>query len=92
MKIDIEGMEYSALLGLGGSISYIKVIQFEFGGTCIDTRIFFQDFWYFLTKNKFKIFRITPFGLYEINSYRESDEFFSFTNFLAVNQNISVNK
>ena len=44
IKIDVEGHELEVLKGLGGCINELKVIQFEFGGTDIDSRVFFRDF------------------------------------------------
>jgi FkbM family methyltransferase len=82
-KLDIEGHELAALDGLGKAINHIDLIQFEFGGCNIDTRTYFQDFWYFFTKNSFDVYRIGPLGLRKIQSYRERDEFFSTTNFYA---------
>jgi len=82
-KIDIEGHELDALNGFGEALKHIDVIQFEFGGCNIDTRTFFQDFWYFFTERGFDIYRITPFGAVKINRYRELDEFFTTTNYLA---------
>ena len=82
-KIDIEGHELDALTGFGEAIKHISVIQFEFGGCNIDTRTFFQDFWYFFQENGFDLFRISPIGLIPIPRYRELDEFFSTTNYLA---------
>ncbi len=85
VKLDIEGHELDALNGFGDALKSIKVIQFEFGGCNIDTRTYMQDFWYFFTKNNFELYRITPFGKIKISKYRESDEIFSTTNFLARN-------
>lgn len=82
-KIDIEGHELEALAGFGEAIKHISVIQFEFGGCNIDTRNFFQDFWYFFQENGFDLHRISPIGLIPIPSYRAIDEFFSTTNYLA---------
>jgi len=82
-KIDIEGHELDALAGFGEAIKHISVIQFEFGGCNIDTRTFFQDFWYFFQENGFDLYRITPIGLIHIPRYRELDEFFITTNYLA---------
>jgi len=82
-KIDIEGHELDALNGFGEAIKHISVIQFEFGGCNIDTRTFFQDFWYFFQENGFDLYRISPIGLIQIPRYRELDEFFSTTNYLA---------
>ena len=86
VKIDVEGHELNVLKGFGQALDSVKVIQFEFGGCNIDTKTYFQDFWYFFSKKNFKLFRITPLGTQCINSYNEIDEFFSTTNFLAVNQ------
>ena len=86
-KIDVEGHEMDVLHGIGNKISNIKLIQFEFGGCNIDTRYFFQDFWYFFNEHNFKIFRITPLGLVELKKYKEIYENFITTNFLCLNKN-----
>lgn len=88
VKIDVEGNELKVLEGFGEAIFQVGVIQFEFGGTCIDTRTFFQDIWYFFIEKGFDIYRITPFGTQKITCYKESDEKFIYTNFIAVNKNI----
>ena len=86
LKMDIEGYELFALEGLGSAIKHIKTIQIEFGGANIDTRTFFQDFWYFFVQHDYDLFRITPFGVQKIHKYREQDEFFSTTNFIAISR------
>jgi len=87
-KMDVEGHELDVLKGFGKAIYQTKLIQFEFGGCNIDTRTYFQDFWYFFKEHSFKIYRITPFGLEHIQFYRESHETFLTTNYLCVNQNL----
>jgi FkbM family methyltransferase len=82
-KLDIEGHELDALIGFGTAINYIDLIQFEFGGCNIDTRSFFQDFWYFFKEKGFDLFRISPLGVIPFINYKESDEYFSTTNYLA---------
>lgn len=89
VKIDIEGHELEALSGMGEALDFTEVIQFEFGGCNIDTRTFFQDFWYFFTPRGFRLYRITPFGPVLIDRYSEIDETFTTTNFLARNTKIS---
>lgn len=86
VKIDVEGHELAVLNGFGAAIAAARVVQFEFGGTQIDTRNFFQDFWYFFEKKDFAIFRITPVGLAQIQRYDETCEYFSTSNYLAVNR------
>jgi FkbM family methyltransferase len=83
LKLDIEGHELAALNGLGSAINHIELIQFEFGGCNIDTRTYFQDFWYFFMEHSFEIFRIGPLGLWKIERYSERDEYFSTTNYFA---------
>lgn len=82
-KIDVEGHELDVLKGFGAALAKTQVFQFEFGGCNIDTRTYFRDFWYFFKENGFDIFRIGPISTHLIEKYRESDEFFSTTNFLA---------
>jgi FkbM family methyltransferase len=88
LKLDIEGNELLALEGCGDLINKIKVIQFEFGGCNIDSRTYFQDFWYFFAERNFTINRVTPYGLVNISEYSEIEEHFRTTVFLASNNNI----
>ena len=84
LKIDVEGNELKVLQGAktminNGNIDYI---QFEFGGTAIDAHIYFQDF-YYLLKDKYRIYRILNNGLRHIDKYSELNEIFVTTNFFA---------
>lgn len=84
LKLDIEGNELKALEGAKKMLEKkaIKFIQFEFGGCNIDSRTFFQDFYYVL-KDNYRIYRIVKDGLREIKDYKEYYELFITTNFLA---------
>jgi FkbM family methyltransferase len=86
VKIDIEGHELTALNGFGSALDVTKVLQFEFGGCNIDTRTYFQDFWYLFKQQNFDIYRITPLGAEKITRYKESDEYFATTNYIAANR------
>ena len=86
VKIDVEGHELSVLEGIGEFIKKIKLIQFEFGGSNIDTRTYFKDFWNYFNKYDFTIYRITPQGLLYISKYWEMDEIFLVTNYIAINK------
>ena len=88
VKIDVEGHELDVLEGFGDLIQRVRLIQFEFGGCNIDTRTFFQDFWYYFTLKKFLIFRISPRGPLLIKNYSEKDELFLTTNYIALNTKI----
>jgi FkbM family methyltransferase len=89
LKLDIEGHEMSALRGCGDTLRNIRVIQFEFGGTCIDTRIFFKDFWDLLSVAGFDLYRLAPAGLIRISGYSESCENYFYQNYFAVNRNFN---
>jgi FkbM family methyltransferase len=85
IKIDVEGHELDVLVGAGEMLKHIKLVQFEFGGANIDTRTYFQDFWYFFKEQNFELFRIAPSGVIKVERYTEEDEYFKTTNFLAKN-------
>jgi FkbM family methyltransferase len=91
VKIDIEGHELQALHSFGSAINFTKIIQFEFGGTHIDSRNYFRDFWNFFKINNFSLFRITPHGCIKINEYSERDECFLSMNYIATNNNFINN-
>ncbi|WP_373515209.1 FkbM family methyltransferase [Persicitalea sp.] len=84
LKLDIEGHELMALKGAHQMIADKKIdlIQFEFGGCNIDSRTYFQDFFYLL-KDKYRIYRILKDGLVEISQYKETNEVFITINYLA---------
>ena len=89
LKLDIEGHELSALRGAKQMIegNNIDFIQFEFGGCNIDSRTYFQDFFYLL-KDRYRIYRILTNGLAEIPNYNETNEIFITINYLAINKNL----
>lgn len=87
LKIDIEGHELDVLAGAIRMFvsKSIDIVTFEFGGCNIDTRTYFQDFWYFFSEANFSLFRITPSGYtHPLKAYREIYEQFRTTNFMAV--------
>ena len=87
LKVDVEGHEMEVLRG--GEVIFssnaIEMVLFEFGGCNIDTRTFLQDFFYFFREQHMNLYRITPSGyLYPLESYKEMQEQFITTNFLAM--------
>ena len=67
IKIDVEGNELDVLKGASDFLKDVKVIQFEFGGSNIDSRTFFQDYWYFFKEKDFDLLRLAGSKLIEIN-------------------------
>tara|TARA_B110000503_G_C7067915_1_gene379610 strand:- start:173 stop:934 length:762 start_codon:yes stop_codon:yes gene_type:complete len=88
VKIDVEGNEMKVLKGMGKVITKIRVIQIEFGGTWIDSRFFYKDLFYFLKSKNFSLYRMAPGNLIKIDTYDETDEYFTYTNFVATNNSI----
>lgn len=86
LKIDVEGFELEVLRGSLGMISNacVNIIQFEFTQLNTTTRIYFKDFWELLNSN-FKIYRLLPNDLLEIEKYDPTiNEIFGYQNFVAI--------
>ena len=83
LKIDTEGHELAVLQGATRMIEQgrIAFIQFEFGGANLDSRTYLRDFVDLLTP-RYRISRMLSNG-FEPLAYRESEEVFVTTNFLA---------
>ena len=84
LKLDVEGAEYRVLSGAKELLQSgkIRFLQFEFGGADIDARLYFRDFFYLL-EPRYHIYRILKDGLRPVTHYREQDEIFITTNYLA---------
>jgi FkbM family methyltransferase len=84
LKLDVEGHELSVLKGAERMLAEGRIasIQWEFGGCNIDSRTFFRDFFYLL-KDRYRIYRVVKDGIYPIDSYWESLEIFETTNYFA---------
>jgi FkbM family methyltransferase len=87
LKLDVEGHELDVLRGGECMLNQrrIRMVSFEFGGCHLDSRTFFQDFFYFFKEHHMDgIFRITPSGfLMPIKKYKENYEQFRPTNFVV---------
>jgi hypothetical protein len=75
----------NVLKGIGKLIYNFKIIQIEFGGTWIDSRFFYRDLYEFFKYKNFFLYRMSPNKLIKIDEYNEKDEYFTFTNFIAIN-------
>ncbi len=88
LKLDVEGHELDVLEGARRMLSErrIRLVSFEFGGADIDSRTYFQDFWYFFRDyDPARLNRITPSGLLvPLDHYRESFEQFRTSNYVVL--------
>lgn len=83
LKLDVEGNEFNALSGANKLLKnkMIHQIQFEFGGTNIDSKTTFRDFWELL--EDYQLYRIVGDGLFPLRSYDESLEIYYYANYFA---------
>ncbi|MCI0559293.1 MAG: FkbM family methyltransferase, partial [Nitrososphaera sp.] len=85
LKIDAEGSELDVLKGFSEFIrgKRVKAVQFEFNEMNIASRVFFKDFWSFLSEYDF--FRMVPDGLVPITVYSPLlCEIFAYQNIVAL--------
>ena len=91
LKIDVEGHELSVMLGGEKTIasSGVKRIQFEIGGSSIDTNTTLKDIYYFLINHGYDVYLIKPRSVEKIIQYHYAYEQYSTTNYMAVLRNMS---
>lgn len=89
LKLDVEGYELRVLQGAKGMLANkgIDAVQFEFGGTAIDARVYLKDFFSLLSSD-FQIHRVLQNGLELLPQYSELWELFSTANYLALRKDI----
>ncbi len=89
LKLDVEGHELKVLEGAHRLIqsNAIDFIQFEFGGTNVDSKTFLHDFTDLLCP-QYRLYRILKDGLISIEPYRERNEIFLYSNYLAIAKNL----
>lgn len=87
LKIDVEGNEFAVIEGGKDLLERecIKVVQFEYGGTYIDSRILLRDFFDFFNGMNYSFFLLYPSRVCPIPYYDQRLENFQYKNFLIVN-------
>ena len=84
LKIDTEGHELAVLEGASGMIrdGRIDTIQFEYGGTYIDARVWLRDVWDLIARlnPSYRFYKLHTDGPRRIDAYRQSLETFQYSN------------
>ncbi len=85
LKIDVEGHELAVVQGATDMLKQqaIDYIQFEYGGTWIDSRDLFLDMYDLVTSFGYVIGKILPKGIELYDKYDQRLETFEAANFLA---------
>lgn len=89
LKLDVEGHELFALKGLGDFLNpqFIKAIQFEYGGTFIDSRTSLRDMYIILENKGYVISKIMKNHV-EKRNYDLKSENFQYGNFVALAEDL----
>jgi len=85
LKIDVEGHEFDVLRGLGQLLSpdFISVIQFEYGGANLDSRVLLKDLLDLLESRGFRVLKVMK-NYYLDFKYNTVWENFQNSNFIAI--------
>lgn len=90
MKLDVEGHELSVLQGGKGLLAQgrIGIIQFEYGGTYIDARVFLKDIWEYVSDINldYTFYKIYPDGIRLVSAYWYTLENFQYSNWVIINK------
>ena len=91
MKVDVEGNEVAVFEGAMPLLKNgaVDVIQFEFGGTSIDSRTYLKDV-FGLLHAEYRIYRLLKDGVYEYASYSPTWEILALANYVAVSRRCAI--
>jgi FkbM family methyltransferase len=89
LKIDTEGHELSVLKSAGKYLhpETIRMIQFEYGGTYLDARIYLKDVYNLLEAKGYEIYKIYPGKLLR-RTYHPVMENFQYANYVALGKHV----
>lgn len=85
LKVDVEGHELEVFKGGTGLFQQqaIRMVQFEYGGCNIDSRVLLKDLFNFLQPSGYRLYKILPHGLQPVARYDTRLENFQYQNWLA---------
>ncbi len=85
LKIDTEGAELDVIVGASEILrkKIVKIIQFEYGGCYLDSKITLKQIFNILSVN-YLIYRILPEHLLEINQWNDKYENYLYSNYIAI--------
>ena len=95
IKIDVEGHELEVIKG-GRELfenQRVNMIQFEYGGTYLDSRTFLRDVFEFFSDLNYSFYKLFPFPklLAHVSSYDVSYENFQYSNWIVIRNGWKIN-
>ena len=86
LKIDVEGHELEVLRGSSEMLRQerIGIIQFEYGGCNIDSKVFLKDLFDAFQGLPYEFYKILPKGVRRVENYSRQFENFQYSNWLAI--------
>jgi FkbM family methyltransferase len=85
LKLDVEGSELMALVGLREYLSpdIVDIIQFEYGGTSLDARTSLRELYTLLASRGYVLAKLLPSAV-EVRDYSGWMENYAYANYLAL--------
>jgi len=88
LKIDVEGHEFAVIKGFKELISSINIIQFEYGGTFIDTGVKLIDIKNYLNNMFDDFYYLIPTGISKITNF---EDHYMYCNIVCFNKKYDCN-
>ena len=88
LKIDVEGHDFSVMLGAQATLRKTNIVVFEQGPAQIEEKVFFRNFFDLLSDLNFDIYFCGYNDLTLIRKYSTKYEIYFPTNFIAVSQKL----
>lgn len=88
LKLDVEGHELEVLKGAENGLraGRIGIIQFEYGGCNIDSRVLLKDIFDFVQSLPYVVHKILPERIQQISGYSQALETFQYSNWLLIHK------
>lgn len=85
-KIDVEGHELEVFKGMTGMLEKkaIRLIQFEYGGCNIDSRVLLKDIFDFFQPFDYTFYKIFPKRVLQVSRYDQRFENFQYQNWMIL--------
>lgn len=90
VKIDTEGFEFNVIKGFGEEIRNVKYLQFEYGGTYIDTGVKLKEVIEYLKERGFVNFTYLIFKDIMLPVGDNLDDHYQHTNIVCINKKFIV--